>query len=328
LKIHIKSSLIFLLITMILLVGVTAISATDVDNTQTQEIIEHTEVSTTSYEPVSKDVQAETVKTDNNLNEEEKTIEKVNNTKTNTNTITKSPTIQSSNEDVKTYSQGNYNWPDSQVIFVTRTQHTASYNYVTNTTNPGYGTNPQDQYNMGDGSRNHPTDIYDAINMVTPTRNVIVLLADKVNGQNVETVYETRANAPWVDSQGTYHPRNGATAFTIFGEDGVVWSGLEKNTNMFSLSPMYNATLINIVFRNGNASGIDRSQAGSGPTATHGGAIDNRGNLTVINCTFENIEANENGGAIANYNQAKMVAPAVESAEAPAVSEEKTEEQA
>ena len=54
-KFHIKSSLIFLLITLILLVGLTAISAADVDNTQAQEIVKHTDVSTTSYGSVSQD---------------------------------------------------------------------------------------------------------------------------------------------------------------------------------------------------------------------------------------------------------------------------------
>ena len=64
-KFHIKTGLTFLLITIILLVGLTAISAADVDNTQTQEIVKHTEVSTTSYDSVSKDVADETVKSDN-----------------------------------------------------------------------------------------------------------------------------------------------------------------------------------------------------------------------------------------------------------------------
>ena len=98
-KFHIKTGLTFLLITIILLVGLTAISAADVDNTQTQEIVKHTEVSTTSYDSVSKDVADETVKSDN-LNEKENTIEKVNN-KTKTNTIAKSITTQSSNAAVK-----------------------------------------------------------------------------------------------------------------------------------------------------------------------------------------------------------------------------------
>lgn len=115
-KFHIKTGLTFLLITIILLVGLTAISAADVDNTQTQEIVKHTEVSTTSYDSVSKDVADETVKSDN-LNEKEKTIEKVNNkTKTNTNTITKSPAIQSSNAAVKTYDP-------TKAVYVSRYRH-------------------------------------------------------------------------------------------------------------------------------------------------------------------------------------------------------------
>jgi hypothetical protein len=261
LKVHIKSCLTFLLITIILLVGLTAISAADVDNTQIQEIVKHTEVSTTSYEPVSKDVQAETVKTDNNLNEEEKTIEKVNNTKTNTNTITKSPTIQSSNAAVKTYDP-------TKAVYVSRNRNEINYDWTNQRVYPTYQL-PGNSY--GAGTRSDPTDLYTAINLLQQD-GVIILLAD----DTAETVYETRPNAPWINFGGSYYPGKGIgqrnTLFTIMGEEDktIVWSGLRENTNMFSLSEGFNATLMNIVFRNGNASGIDRTQAGAGPTATHG----------------------------------------------------------
>ncbi|MEE1116849.1 hypothetical protein, partial [Methanosphaera sp.] len=307
-KFHIKTGLTFLLITIILLVGLTAISAADVDNTQTQEIVKHTEVSTTSYDSVSKDVADETVKSDN-LNEKEKTIEKVNNkTKTNTNTITKSPAIQSSNAAVKTLDYNGIHWDDNKVVYVNwyNHEHSYSYNWQTQTVTAN---------ELGDGSRNNPTSIYNAIKIV-PQNGVIVLLhnPDNMTNNNGETVYETRPNAPWVNRGGgaNYYPGapnqySTIDTFTIIGEPGytIVWSGKRHNTNMFSLSEMYNATLMNIVFRDGNASGIPSGQQGrNGGTADHGGAIDNRGKLQVINCTFENILANENGGAIANYEKA------------------------
>ena len=97
-KFHIKSSLIFLLITIILLVGMTAISASDAADTEIQDNIEHTEVSTTTSTSMAVDSVAETYANDNNLKEKETTIEKVNNTKT----INKTDTTKSSNKVVKT----------------------------------------------------------------------------------------------------------------------------------------------------------------------------------------------------------------------------------
>ncbi|MBE6488971.1 MAG: hypothetical protein E7Z86_09695, partial [Methanosphaera stadtmanae] len=83
-KFHMKSSLMFLIITLILLIGMTAINASDVDQTSTQEIIKHNEVSTTTTTTasVAGGNVDETHKNDDNLKEEETTIEKVNNTKT------------------------------------------------------------------------------------------------------------------------------------------------------------------------------------------------------------------------------------------------------
>lgn len=309
-KFHMKSSLMFLIITLILLIGMTAINASDVDQTSTQEIIKHNEVSTTTTTTasVAGGNVDETHKNDDNLKEEETTIEKVNNTKTKT--ITKQDTTESSNKTVKTIGPnepvtfGSKTWQPYQIVYVNVQSHTNSYDYDRNTTYSTYGPELPD----GDGTFNNPCSIYKGINLVR--ENGLILL---LGAEGSEVVYETRANAPWINYGGTYYPgklRNERNVhFTIMGEEGktIVWSGLKENTNMFSLSEGFNATLINIVFRDGNASGLPRTGSGAGPTANHGGALDNRGNLTVINCTFDRIYANENGGAIANYEAANTI---------------------
>uniref|UniRef100_UPI0025E7BBC2 hypothetical protein n=1 Tax=Methanosphaera sp. TaxID=2666342 RepID=UPI0025E7BBC2 len=309
-KFHIKTGLTFLLITIILLVGLTAISAADVDNTQTQEIVKHTEVSTTSYDSVSKDVADETVKSDN-LNEKEKTIEKVNNkTKTNTNTITKSPAIQSSNAAVKrtpTVNNPNYiyvspsGWgPNKDGIAQEQDPYTFTF-YDT-----PYGTISGSQL----GTLRYPTNMNFAQKLVTNTRNVIYVITDN---DADEAIIISERNALWASDQYTsfapYGPynsngqiSNGAKSYSIIGEEGkhIIWSGQNGHggTNMLSIEPEFSITVKNIEFKDGNASGQYHPD---GNTATLGGAIDNRGNLTVINCTFTNCDSLNYGGAIATY---------------------------
>ncbi|MBE6513493.1 MAG: carboxypeptidase regulatory-like domain-containing protein, partial [Methanobrevibacter olleyae] len=311
-KFHIKTGLTFLLITIILLVGLTAISAADVDNTQTQEIVKHTEVSTTSYDSVSKDVADETVKSDN-LNEKEKTIEKVNNkTKTNTNTITKSPAIQSSNAAVKrTPTDDNPNY-----IYVSPSGWGPNKDQIAQEQDPYtfmfYGTPYGNIQGSQLGTLQYPTTLNFAQKLVTNTRNVIYLITD--NDADEGIIYAER-NALWASDQYTsfapygnnYQSEgqitwNGAKSYSIIGEEGkhIVWSGLngQGGTNMLSIEPEFTITVKNIEFKDGNASGQYHPD---GNTAVKGGAIDNRGTLTVINCTFTDCEALDYGGAIASY---------------------------
>ena len=298
-KFHIKSGLIFLLITIILLVGMTAISASDAVDTEIQDNIKHTEVSTTTTTTsMAKSSVAETIKNDVNLKEEETTIEKVNNTKT----INKTDTTRSSNNAVKTYDP-------NKAIYVSLTAHENSYDYNWNTQQVSI-------HETGTGTYWNPCSIYYAIQHVQQDGVVILLHDQNSQSSSGETVYETRPNAPWVDTGGTYYPggpnnpNSGINTFTIMGEEGytIVWSGLRHNTNMLSVSKMYNVTVQNIVFRDGNASGIASGEQGrAGATADKGGAIDNRGALHLINCTFDSIIASENGGAIANYESANTL---------------------
>ncbi|MDO5826434.1 MAG: hypothetical protein Q4Q22_08630, partial [Methanosphaera sp.] len=277
-KFHVKSSLIFILIAMILLLGITAINAASVDDGN-QTSIEQKVVSDTSSVDVTRDVE-ETV---SNMKTNE--IKKENYEENNKNNeIEQTDTTHSKNIKEK---------PPSG-------SEQPGYIYVT-PHNPL--PNQQGRSPYAQGTIDDPTDIYSAISKVQ-TGGVIYMMA---NDYGVETIYQSEANAIYLDP----NSQNVAKTFTIMGEPGtgIVWSGSQWHTNMLSVSRGYNVTVRDITFRDGNASGINRTEqgTGTGTTADRGGAIDNRGTLHVINCTFQNISANQYGGAIANYEAANTI---------------------
>ncbi|RAP51550.1 MAG: hypothetical protein BZ133_02765, partial [Methanosphaera sp. SHI613] len=276
-KFHVKSCLIFLMITVILLLGITALSAVSVDDGN-QTSIEPKVVSDTSSVQATHDVE-ETVsnmKTNEKNENYDKTINKQ------TKTI---DTDTTHSKNIKQTPSGNSN---PNYIYV------RPHNVGT-IINPPAGGPKVNERGYAQGTIQNPTDIYSAIGKVTATRNVIYMMAD--DGK-AETVYESEDYAVYIEPNNNLH-------FTIMGEPGktIVWSGKNWTTNMLSISVGNEVTVQNIVFRDGNASGIPRGSQSWQKTADRGGAIDNRGTLHVINCTFEDIEANWYGGAIANYEQ-------------------------
>ena len=278
-KFHVKSSLIFIMITVILLLGITALSAVNVDDGN-QTSIEQKVVSDTTSVQVTRDVE-ETV---SNTKTNEIKKENYEKEQTNTNTNNKIETDTTHSKDIKQTPSG-----PSQPGYIYCRPHDASSTS---------GRRPNAQ-----GTINDPTDIYSAVSKVQ-NGGVIYMMA---NDLGVETLYQSEANAIYLDP----NSQNVARTFTIMGEPGkgIIWSGSQWHTNMLSVSRGYNITVRDLTFRDGNASGINREQegTGTGATADRGGAIDNRGTLHVINCTFQNISANQYGGAIANYEQANTI---------------------
>ncbi|MBQ6443737.1 MAG: hypothetical protein IJJ11_03540, partial [Methanosphaera sp.] len=267
------------MITVILLLGITALSAVNVDDGN-QTSIEQKVVSDTTSVQVTRDVE-ETV-SNTKTNEIKKENYEKEQTKSNTNNKIETDTTHS--KDIKQTPSGG-----DQPGYIYCRPHDPL-------------PNRQGRHSSAAGTINDPTDIYSAVEKVQ-NGGVIYLMA---NDYAVETVYQSEANAIYLDPSS-----NSAKTFTIMGEPGagIVWSGSQWHTNMLSVSRGYDITVRDLTFRDGNASGINREQegTGTGATADRGGAIDNRGTLHVINCTFQNISANQYGGAIANYEQANTI---------------------
>ena len=288
-KFHVKSSLIFIMITVILLLGITALSAVNVDDGN-QTSIEQKVVSDTTSVQVTRDVE-ETV---SNTKTNEIKKENYEKEQTNTNTNNKIETDTTHSKDIKQTPSGPSN---PRYIYVTP-HYVGTKENPTGYSSQGYPIGSNRRLGSAQGTINDPTDLYTAFSRVQDNPGSYDVIYMMANGTG-EAVYESEEQAVYLDV-------NKNVNIILMGEPGktIVMSGKNWTSNMLSVSIGNTVTVQNVVFRDGNASGIQRGADSWLRTADVGGAIDNRGTLHVINCTFERIIANQYGGAIANYDNA------------------------